>query len=277
MAIQKYLTGANVVDLSGSPYRRGNGPFSRFLGVCLHVNVDENGTPVSFWERNPGEVTPNFQVFKNGRVDQLLPFNWQPWCQVDGNFNYAAIETAGLPNEPLTPEQIDAIAGILSVYHRDMGLTLAVANTPGAKGLIVHSAGGAAWGGHSCPGVLRAAQRAHILDVTRSKLSPMPGPQHQAKMLHRRWPKYMGQGDFFGLETGGRNSHGGFFPSERADVAAIQDRLHKLGFYHGGDMRGHFRDDTRHAVANWQKRYFQRTTTRYGEVWQDDWNHLFTY
>ena len=159
-----WLLGAKVRDLSKQGI--GNGPFQTFLGVILHVNVDENGTPITYWgPGNSGQVCPNFQVYKDGSVDQLLPFNWQPWCQVDGNYNYAAIETAGLPSEPLTDAQMASIAKILAIYRDEHGMAMQVANKPGQKGFGIHSMGGQAWGGHSCPGTLRANQRQQILDL----------------------------------------------------------------------------------------------------------------
>lgn len=159
-----WLPGAAVHDLHPAI---GNGPFGThgpFLGVILHVNVDETGTPDSFWgPGNPGDVCPNFQVYKDGSIHQMLPLDWQPWCQIDGNFQYAAIETAGLPNEPLTDAQLHACAKIVRAYHEQMGMELRIADTPGAKGLGTHEMGGAAWGGHPCPGAIRSGQRRLIL------------------------------------------------------------------------------------------------------------------
>ena len=162
-----WLPGAHVYDLRKT---RGNGPFRNFQGLCLHVNVDEHGTSDSFYAAgasvNPNSVTPNFQVYKSeaaGGVHQYLPFNWQPWCQADGNTNYAAVETAGLPTEPLTEYQIEQIARIVAVYHAEMGMPLTLANKPGIRGFITHAAGGESWGGHPCPGSIRTAQRHDIL------------------------------------------------------------------------------------------------------------------
>jgi hypothetical protein len=160
-----WLAGAKVHDLHPAI---GNGPFSNFLGVALHVNVDENGTPDSFWGNgNPGQVCPNFQVMKDGSIHQMLPLDWQPWCQINGNFNYAAIETAGMPDEPLTDAQLASCAAIVRAYHEDLGMPLVVTDTPGKPGLITHQAGGAAWGGHSCPGTVRAAQRSKIIALAK--------------------------------------------------------------------------------------------------------------
>jgi hypothetical protein len=166
----EWLPGATVHDLHPGI---GNGPFGAFYGVVLHVNVDEHGTPDSFWGNgNRGQVCPNFQVYKDGSIHQMLPLDWQPWCQVDGNFHYAAIETAGLPNEPLTDAQLTACARIVRAYHEQMGMPLRVANTPGEHGLGIHSMGGLAWGGHSCPGTIRAGQRKTILARAATSTAP---------------------------------------------------------------------------------------------------------
>jgi hypothetical protein len=98
----------------------------------------------------------------------MLPFNRQPWCQVDGNTHYAAIETAGLPTEPLTVPQMNTIARIMKIYHDDYNVPLQLADKPGERGFITHSAGGQAWGGHSCPGAIRALQRSAILSLAKT-------------------------------------------------------------------------------------------------------------
>jgi hypothetical protein len=187
----QWLPGASRLDLSVAPWSRGNGPFDRFLGVILHVNVDENGTSDAFYETNPGQVTPTFQVYKDGTAHQYLPLDWQPWCQVDGNYNYGAIETAGLPSEPLTDAQCATIGRILAFYHSQLGMQLTVADTPGQAGLGWHGMGGAAWGGHTgCPGELRKAQRPHLLALAiggtpapPKPTPPAPAPKGPIDML----------------------------------------------------------------------------------------------
>jgi hypothetical protein len=185
----RWIPGAKVVDLSGS---KGYGPFGShgpFLGVCLHVNVDENGTSDAFWRNNPADVCPNFQVYKGPLlgnaggygVHQMLPLDWQPWCQQAGNYQYAAIETAGLVSQPLTDYQVGAIADILTYYHDEMGMPYQLANAPGQRGLITHAAGGAAWGGHPCPGTIRTAQRPAILEE-----ADMPTVDEIADEVERR-------------------------------------------------------------------------------------------
>lgn len=179
-----WLASAKVVDLHPAI---GNGPFADCYGVILHVNVSESGTPDSFWGNgNAGQVCPNFQVYKDGSIHQMLPLNWQPWCQKDGNFHYAAIETAGMPSEPLTDAQVAACARIVRAYHAELGVPLRLANAPGERGLGTHQMGGAAWGGHPCPGDIRAAQRAAILKqaaVTVTPPDPIPATVQEDDMI----------------------------------------------------------------------------------------------
>jgi N-acetylmuramoyl-L-alanine amidase len=283
--MQTWLHDAQVVDLRNI---RGNGPFHTFLGVILHVNADEDGTSDSFFAAgpsvNPDSVTPNFQVYKDGSIHQYLPFDWEPWAQVDGNFNYAAIETAGQPDEALTKAQLRSCALIVSTYHAGMGLHLQVADTPGDKGLGTHKMGGAAWGGHSCPGEIRTGQRKKILSLARGNDGSASTPATMLATPHgphlrRPWPDYMhANGQFFGLISGPDESHGGINAAERSDVKAIQLRLQVLGFAPNvaGWADGIFERPTKDAVTLWQHAHMPETEF-FGEVWPDDWSRLFTY
>lgn len=118
----------------------------------------------------------------------------------------------------------------------------------------------------------------------------VPAPTPSGPTLHRSWPSYMPSGHYFGLITGPSQSHGGYYqkfstahPDERPDIKAIQKRLIKLGYVPGvtdpnaGWADGVFEQPTKEAVTKWQKAKYNVSTTRYGEVWPDDWKHLFTY
>lgn len=174
-----WLPGAHRVDLSAD---HGYGPFhvGGFMGVVLHVNVAEHGTSDDFFRHNAASVCPNFEVYKSeaeGGIHQYLPLNWRPWCQVDGNQKWAAIETAGMPNEPLTGFQIQAIARILAAYHNRHAMPLQVTDSVNTAGFGTHSMGGPAWGGHSCPGTIRAGQRPAILAAAKAMIAaPAPTP-----------------------------------------------------------------------------------------------------
>lgn len=165
-----WLPYAKKIDLSNI---RGNGPFTAFLGFILHVNESENGTDDSFWSANanvnPDEVCPTFQVRKDGSYSQMLPLDWQPSCQRDGNFRYGAVETAGLNTEPLTDAQVNTIAVIAKAYHDVLGMPYLLASVPGQPGIGTHGMGGTSWGGHPyCPGLIRMSQRLLILKRAQS-------------------------------------------------------------------------------------------------------------
>ncbi|QRN95869.1 hypothetical protein JRI60_43640 [Archangium violaceum] len=85
------------------------------------------------------------------------------------------------------------------------------------------------------------------------------------------------RGHYYGLISGPNESHGGFYASERPYIKAIQERLQALGFAPktAGWADGIFEQPTKDAVASWQRKLYSRFTTRYGEVWSDDWRRLF--
>jgi len=127
--------------------------------------------------------------------------------------------------------------------------------------------------------VLRANVGSHLQAAGNHR--PAPPAPHPAgsHFLHRAWPHYMHSGDYFGLITGPAASHGGFHAAERPDVQAIQHRLQALKFAPNteGWADGKFEAPTHDAVAAWQRKLYAKTTSRYGEVWHDDWVHLFTF
>ncbi len=112
---------------------------------------------------------------------------------------------------------------------------------------------------------------------------PAGPPPPPPRPVRRPWPGYMGPNDYFGLITGPNESHGGYYSGERADVKAIQQRMLVLGYVPGvtGENNdwadGKFEQETKDAVARWQRANYPGTTTRYGEVWSDDWTNLFSY
>lgn len=94
--------------------------------------------------------------------------------------------------------------------------------------------------------------------------------------LRRQWPSFIPKNEYFGHINGPNASHGGYYTREQDDIRAIQTRLNALG-YNVGLVDGIFGDRTKSGTAVWQKALFSHLTTRYGEVWTDDWQRLFTY
>lgn len=160
------------------PINKGSGPFTNGnpLGWVLHDN-ESNGNLDSFFaagtDRNPDEVCPNFQVYKVGPPHQHLPLLDIPWCQSAGNSTYAAVETEGYATESLNANQIHYL-GLIHAAYRAHSIPDAIADNVGQRGIGVHYMGGAAWGGHSCPGTIRAAQRPDIITASQPAQSIPP-------------------------------------------------------------------------------------------------------
>ncbi len=144
------------VSYTGNASLMSNGS----LGWIEHIVVG-NGDPHDLFEHAPaGNRRFSHMWFaKNGRVAQYQDLRHDSWAQVGGNDSYWSCETEGNPSEPLTEAQLDALAA----WHVWSGTVDAIATVPGQRGIGTHAMGGAAWGGHECPGAIRAAQRPEIL------------------------------------------------------------------------------------------------------------------
>ena len=145
------------------PYPTPGAFFS--IGLTLHVQVGD-GSPYG-WFANPNNgACSHWWVSKTGVVEQYLDAGAKSWAQAAGNATYHSVETEGYPTDPLTPQQINALAGLYRWGHDTFGWPLALANAPGEPGFGTHQMGGVAWGNHpGCPGDLRKAQRQTILNL----------------------------------------------------------------------------------------------------------------
>ncbi|WP_367137917.1 N-acetylmuramoyl-L-alanine amidase [Saccharothrix sp. HUAS TT1] len=101
--------------------------------------------------------------------------------------------------------------------------------------------------------------------------SPAPGPAPSPSAP--AWP--LPRNEYFGLITGPAQSHGGYYPHERPHIVRIQQALQRKGFApaYAGWADGIYEQPTANAVAAWQRAHMPGTT-RYGEVWWDDWAKL---
>ena len=168
-----YLPGAKWCPIT---YRAEAGKFSggNPLGYLPHVQQG-NGSLFGYFNRltSPNRLFSTAWIAKDGHSEQYTELTGKPWAQAAGNATYWAFECEGYVGEPLTAAQINTLA----VWHNYLGVPDVLANAPGQRGIGLHRMGGAAWGGHSCPGDIRAAQRPAI--IARAKAlrgAPLPGP-----------------------------------------------------------------------------------------------------
>lgn len=142
------------------PYSTGGGIAS--LGLILHVQQGD-GSPFGYFSNPANGAVSHWWISKTGHIEQYVDAARKSWAQVAGNATYHSVETEGYVQEPLTDAQILALADLYRWGVERFGWPLALANTPGEHGFGVHSMGGAAWGGHPCPGDIRNGQRADVL------------------------------------------------------------------------------------------------------------------
>jgi N-acetylmuramoyl-L-alanine amidase len=161
-----------------SPFPCVNGSYGSGAmdGVLMHTMVGQlqPGT-VSVFNNPSFQASAHFGISQAGEVWQFGPVGkgWIAWHAEAANATYYGIEHAdnGNPDNPLTAAQIAASAQVVEALSAFAGFPLQEANAPGEKGYGVHSMGGAAYGGHTCPDLpphhVRSAQRPAILALAR--------------------------------------------------------------------------------------------------------------
>jgi hypothetical protein len=160
------------------PFPTANGRIgsssAAMMGVVMHTMVGNlPGTVAHFNDPAPGgnpaaAVSAHFGIAQDGSVHQFGPIGkgWIAWAEEAGNDAWYSIEHAdnGDTENQLTGAQLTASAQIVEVLSRFAGFPLQVTDSTDVKGYGTHVMGGAAWGGHTCPGPgPRAGQRQEII------------------------------------------------------------------------------------------------------------------
>lgn len=130
-------------------------------GWILHVVVG-NGSPFGTFQsaRSPNRRFSHLWIAKDGHVEQYQKLDRASWAQSSGNTAWWSVETEGFEDEPLTEAQLRALAA----WHVWCGAPDKIAASPSRRGIGTHKMGGIDWGGHECPGKIRAGQRRQIID-----------------------------------------------------------------------------------------------------------------
>lgn len=168
------------------PVAAHGGPIGKVLGVVEHVTVGES-SPFPEFANPKNQVSSHFGILEDGTIEQYVNTALESWAQAEGNASYLSVETVGEPTTPLTIQQVDSFGKLMEWCHTQHAVELVITDTPGQPGLIGHGDGGVAWGNHEgCPGDLRKAQRAQILQIAGATVeldepttepAPEPAPQ----------------------------------------------------------------------------------------------------
>lgn len=147
-------------------------------GWVLHVIVGTIAAADSVFHRSGYGASAHFGVGKDGQVYQWVDTDDRAWAEGAGNPYWLSVETEGQPSEPLTNAQVASVARLMQWGQVHGPYPYAVTDSTSGRGLGVHVMGGAAWGGHNCPGPIRAAQRSLIVQAAVGGAPvPDPGPQ----------------------------------------------------------------------------------------------------
>jgi len=248
-----YLPGAAWRPIG---YRAASGLFAAGhpVGYIPHVQVG-NGSLFAYFNRlvSPHRLFSNAWVAKDGHSEQYAETNRIPWAQGSGNPDYLAFECEGYPNQPYTAAQITTLA----TWHNFLGTHDVLADAPGQRGVGTHSMGGAAYGGHTCPGPgPRAGQRPAIIARAKALRGVLlPGPASPTKPAPK--PAYPGYATSV-------SSHGVYV------TKMIQTRLKALGYPVTVD--GDFGPQTAKWVGLFQSRHH---LTADGIVGSATWHALW--
>jgi N-acetyl-anhydromuramyl-L-alanine amidase AmpD len=129
-----------------------HGTLSRVEFVVVHINQGTTAGTFDWWAKGgAGDHEADgaqVQVSKDGAVYQTMPLNGKAWHAGDANDRSIGIEHEGMSGAAHPHVQLHASANRVAWIHHECGLGRPRLN----KTVFPHSHGGAAWGGHECPG-----------------------------------------------------------------------------------------------------------------------------
>lgn len=191
------VTGPAHIEYN-TPFPTGNGTAggsnSQMMGVVMHTMVGNLPGTIETFNNPASSASAYFGIAQNGEIWQFGPVgeNWEAWAQVAGNRDWYSIEHADdeKTGNPLTEAQIVASAQLVECLSAFAGFPLQVTDSVSVKGYGTHVMGGAAWGGHTCPGPgPRAGQRAAIIALAKEIRAGTP---QQIHLPHGAWTKVGG-------------------------------------------------------------------------------------
>ena len=144
------------------PVPSHGGPASSHMGLVVHITTNDYD-PYGFFSNPANQASSNYWVAADGAVSEYVNPDLSAWAQANGNGSFVSVETSGKVGTPMTDAQVTAVAALYAWGHATYGWPLQLTNNPNTPGLGYHSMGGAAWGGHPCPGDARRAQLPAVL------------------------------------------------------------------------------------------------------------------
>jgi hypothetical protein len=136
-------------------------------GLIPHVQVG-NGSLFGWFNNPASQVSSHLWLSKNGNFEQYVPFDRRAWAQAAGNPYWISCECEGYDTEDYSAIQITRLGELFAWGMREFGWKAEITDSTGGYGIGTHRMGGSSWGGHSCPGNIRANRRRDILAAAQS-------------------------------------------------------------------------------------------------------------
>ncbi|CAO5183138.1 N-acetylmuramoyl-L-alanine amidase domain-containing protein [Frankia sp. AiPs1] len=133
-------------------------------GLIPHVQVG-NGSLFSWFDNSSSQVSSHLWLSRNGVFEQYVRFDQRAWAEAAGNPYWISCECEGYPTDDYTPIQVTRLAELFRWGMQEFGWKAEVTDSPNGYGIGTHRMGGTAWGGHDCPGDIRANRRGDILSL----------------------------------------------------------------------------------------------------------------
>lgn len=221
------------------------------------------------------EASAHYQVESSGRIGQLVN-DWDTAWHAgdwDANLTSIGIEHADDSTDPwhVSDAAVDAGAHLVAALCKAYSL----GRPEWMHNVFPHSH----FTSTSCPASLAGDQNGIYMAKAQAYFDGTDVPQSApsapaARSIHVDLPAWtLPEGHFYGLITGGNDSHGGFYESERPAIRAIQLWLIRHGY--AGQVPdawadGIYEQPTADAVARFQHAERPNSTDRWGDVWADD-------
>lgn len=124
---------------------------------------------------------------QSGYSEQYVSLLNEAWAEEAGNPYFISWEFEGMDTELMTPAQLEEGGRVFAAIYQMSQLTgptpfpLVINTDPNSTGVTPHFAGGAAWGGHSCPGAMRFNQYPDLIaSIQRHLPNSTTGPDMSA-------------------------------------------------------------------------------------------------
>ena len=131
-------------------------------GLIAHVQQG-NGSLYTLFDTPSSEVSSHLWLSKGGAFEQYVDLDDKAWAEAAGNPYWISVECEGFDTEDYTALQLQRLGELYAWGMAQFGWPAEITDSVNGYGLGTHRMGGAAWGGHSCPGDIRANRRGAIL------------------------------------------------------------------------------------------------------------------